>query len=117
MRLFITSAFAQGIGGSAATNDIIMQVLPLVAVAFIFYFLLLRPQQKRAKAQQEMVASVRKGDTVVTSGGFIVKVIRSVEGESDIQVELAENVRVRLLRSMIVEVRSKTEPVKGDTPS
>lgn len=112
----ITSAFAQGAGGAGA-NDIVMQLLPLVVVAIIFYFLLLRPQQKRAKAQQEMIGSVRRGDVVVTSGGFVAKVTKVTEGSPEVEVELAENVRVKLIRSMIVEVRSKTEPVKADAKS
>ncbi len=109
----ITSAFAQGAGGVGA-NDIVMQLLPLVVVAIIFYFLLLRPQQKRAKAQQDMIGNVRRGDVVVTSGGFVAKVTKVTEGSPELEVELAENVRVKLIRSMIVEVRSKTEPVKAD---
>lgn len=105
-----TSAFAQA-GASPATNEFILQLLPLVFVAIIFYFLLLRPQQKRAKAQQAMIGAVRRGDTVVTSGGFIAKVTKVIDA-NEIEIELAEGVRVRLVRSMIVEVRSKSEPVK-----
>ena len=93
-----------------------MQLLPLVVVAIIFYFLLLRPQQKKAKAQQEMIGNVRRGDTVVTSGGFIAKVTKVIDA-NEVEIELTDNVRVRLVRSMIVDVRSKTEPVKGDAQS
>jgi len=110
----ITSAFAQGAGGASGANEMLLQFLPLVLVAVIFYFLLLRPQQRRAKQQQEMIANVRRGDTVVTSGGFIAKVTKVIDA-SEIEVELADNVRVRLVRSMISDVRSKTEPVKADT--
>jgi preprotein translocase subunit YajC len=94
----------------------IMQFLPLVAVAVIFYFLLMRPQQKRAKAQREMIANIRRGDTVVTSGGFIAKVTK-VADNNELEVELTDGVRVRVVRSMVVEVRSKNEPVKGGAQS
>lgn len=112
---FITPALAQGAAG-AGTNEMIMQFLPLVAVAVIFYFLLMRPQQKRAKTQREMIANIRRGDTVVTSGGFITKVTK-VADNNELEVELTDGVRVRVVRSMVVEVRSKNEPVKGGAQS
>ena len=77
----------------------------------IFWFLILRPQQKRAKAHQEMIANVRRGDTVVTSGGLIGKVTKATD-DAEIEVEIATDTRVRLVRGMIVEVRAKGEPVK-----
>ena len=75
------------------------------------YFLILRPQQKRAKAHQEMIKAIRRGDTVVTSGGFIAKVTKVVD-DNEIEIELAPDTRVRLLRGMVAEVRAKGEPVK-----
>jgi preprotein translocase subunit YajC len=75
------------------------------------YFLILRPQQRRQKAHQDMVANVRRGDIVVTAGGLIGK-ISKVGDESEVEVEIAPNVKVRLLRGMISDVRSKGEPVK-----
>ncbi len=74
------------------------------------YFLILRPQRQKARAHQEMVANLRRGDTIVTSGGLIGKVAKVDEGE--LQVEIAENVRVRVMRGMVAEVRAKGEPVK-----
>jgi preprotein translocase subunit YajC len=112
---FITPALAQGAAAPGA-NEMIMQFLPLVAVAVIFYFLLMRPQQKRAKAQREMIANIRRGDTGVTSGGFIAKVTK-VADNNELEVELADGVRVRVVRSMVIEVRSKNEPVKGGAQS
>lgn len=109
--MFITPAYAQSVG--APTSDFLVSMLPLVAIFVIFYFLLIRPQQRRAKQHQELIANIRRGDTVVTSGGLIGKVSKVID-DREIQVELAENVRVRMVRSMVAEVRSKGEPVKED---
>ena len=75
------------------------------------YFLILRPQQRRQKAHQEMIKATRRGDTIVSSGGLIGKVTKVVD-DNEVEVEIAQNVRVRILRTMISEVRSKGEPVK-----
>ena len=88
----------------------LIQFLPFVLIFVIMYFLILRPQRQKAKRHQEMVANVRRGDTVVTTGGLIGKVAKVDEHE--VQVELAEGVRVRVVRGMIAEVRAKGEPVK-----
>ena len=110
--MFITPAFAQA--GGAPGGDMLIQLLPFVAVFVIMYFLILRPQQKRVKQHQEMVKNVRRGDTVVTSGGLIGKVTK-VTDEEQIEVEVAEGVRVRQMKSMIAEVRAKGEPVKEES--
>jgi preprotein translocase subunit YajC len=107
--MFITEAFAQS-GGAAGGTSMIIQFLPIILIFVIMYFLILRPQRMKARAHQELVANLRRGDTVVTSGGLIGKVAKVDEGE--IQVELAEGVRVRIVRSMVSEVRAKGEPVK-----
>ena len=101
---FITPAFAQAPG--AGPQDIAVQLAPFAIILVIMYFLILRPQQKRAKAHQEMIKAVRRGDTVVTSGGFIARVTKVVD-DNEIEVELAPETRVRLLRAMIAEVRAK----------
>lgn len=88
-----------------------MQIAPFILILVIMYFLILRPQQKRVKAHQDMVANVRRGDTIVTSGGIVGKVTK-VTDEPEIEVEISPNVRVRLMRSMISDVRTKGEPVK-----
>jgi preprotein translocase subunit YajC len=80
------------------------------------YFLILRPQQKRAKQHQEMVKNVRRGDTVVTSGGLVGKVTKVVD-DDHIEVEIADSVRVRQIRSMVADVRAKGEPVKEEGAS
>lgn len=88
-----------------------MQLAPFVIILVIMYFLILRPQQKRSKQHKEMIANVRRGDTVVTSGGFIGKVTKVVD-DNEIEVEIAADTRVRLVRSMIADVRVKGEPAK-----
>ncbi|MBO0751807.1 MAG: preprotein translocase subunit YajC [Bradyrhizobiaceae bacterium] len=92
-----------------------LQMLPFVLIFAIMYFLLLRPQQKRAKQHQEMVKGVRRGDVVVTNGGLVGKVTKVVD-DDQIEVEVADGVRVRQVRSMVAEVRSKSEPVKDEKP-
>ena len=77
------------------------------------YFLILRPQQKRVKQHQELVKNVRRGDTVVTSGGLVGKMTKVVD-DDQIEVEIADGVRVRQLRQMISDVRAKGEPVKDE---
>jgi preprotein translocase subunit YajC len=94
-----------GGGGEA----MLMQLLPLVMILVVFYFLLIRPQQKRLKEHKAMVEALRRGDTVVTSGGFIGKVTKVADDE--LTVELAPNVNVRLQRHAVTEVRGKGEPV------
>ena len=110
--MFITPAFAQA-AGAPGTGDFIGMILPLVLIMGVFYFLLIRPQQRKAKEHQEMLKKVAKGDTVVTSGGFVGKVIKVVD-ENELQVEIGENVKVRVLRSGIADVRAKGEPVKTE---
>ena len=86
--------------------------IPLILIFAIFYFLMIRPQQKRAKEHKAMLGALRRGDQVVTAGGLMGKVTRVKEGEDEIEVELAENVKVRVVRGTIAQVISKTEPVK-----
>jgi preprotein translocase subunit YajC len=93
------------------TGDFIGMILPLVLIMGVFYFLLIRPQQKKAKDHQAMLSKVAKGDTVVTHGGLIGKVTKIVD-DNEIQVEVGENVKVRVLRGGIFEVRAKGEPAK-----
>ena len=114
--MFITSAFAQVSGAAPmGSTDMLIQFAPFVFMAVIFYFLFLRPQQQRAKEQRDMVQAARRGDVVVTTGGLIGKVTKSTD-ENEVEVEIAPNVRVRLVRSGIADVRTKGEPVK-DAPA
>jgi preprotein translocase subunit YajC len=111
----ITPAFAQAAGAPAGGADLIMQMAPFGLILIIMYFLILRPQQKRAKEHADMIRAVRRGDTIITSGGLIGKITKVGE-EAEIEVEISPNVKVRLLRQAITDVRSKGEPVK-DAPA
>lgn len=108
--MFISQAFAQTTTGAPAV-DFVGMVLPLVLIMGVFYFLLIRPQQKKLKEHQAMLSKVAKGDTVVTQGGLIGKVVRVVD-EQELLVEVGENVKVRVLKSGLADVRSKGEPAK-----
>ncbi len=111
--MLITPAFAQpAVGGDA--NSMLMSILPFLLIFVIMYFLILRPQQQKAKQHQEMVKNLRRGDSVVTAGGIIGKVTKVVDDEQ-IEIEIAEGVRARLLRAMVSSVRSKGEPAKDES--
>ncbi len=92
--------------------DTLMQIVPFVLIFVIMYFLMIRPQQKRQKEHQEMIKNVRRGDQVVMSGGLIGKVSK-VTDDSELELEIADNVKVRVSRTAIADVRSKGEPVKS----
>ncbi len=110
--MFISQAFAQGAGGDAGGFGGIMSLLPLVLIFVVFYFLLIRPQQKKIKAHREMVTKLRRGDSVVTGGGIIGKVTKVID-DNRVQVEIADDVRVEVARGTIQDVVSRSEPV-GD---
>ncbi|MBO0346278.1 preprotein translocase subunit YajC [Roseibium limicola] len=108
--MFITPAYAQS-GVPSMGPDFLMSLLPFVLIFAIMYFLIIRPQRQRVKQHQELVSNLRRGDTIVTSGGLIGKVAKVVD-DSEIQVELAEGVKVRIVRAMVQDVRAKSEPAK-----
>ncbi|MDA7564583.1 preprotein translocase subunit YajC [Pelagibacteraceae bacterium] len=87
------------------------QFIPLILIFVIFYFLLIRPQQKRIKEHKSMVDSLNRGDDIVTSGGIVGKVVRVLEDDKA-EVEIAENVTVKIIKSTVSQVLSKTEPKK-----
>lgn len=114
--MLITEAFAQTASGSPfGGSDTIVQLVPIVAMIAIVYFVLWRPQQRRAKEQRQMVQAARRGDIVVTTGGIIGKVSKSVD-DNEVELEIAPNVKVRLARSGIQEVRTKGEQIKDSAP-
>ncbi len=106
--MLISPAFAQDGGGLGGIEPLI----PLVLIFVVFYFLLIRPQQKKAKAHREMIAGLRRGDRVVTSGGIVGQVQRVI-GDTELSVEIAEGVRVRVMRSMVAELVAKPEPSRA----
>jgi preprotein translocase subunit YajC len=111
--MFITPAFAQS-GLFGGDSSVLVQFMPLVLIIVIMYFLILRPQQQKVKQHQAMVKALRRGDTVVTSGGLVAKVTKVVD-DDQIEVEIADGVRVRQMRAMVSDVRAKGEPVKDDS--
>jgi len=114
--MFVTTAFAQGSlfgGGAGGEGGLLMSLLPFILIFVIMYFLILRPQQKRVKSHQDMVKNVRRGDTVVTNGGLVGRVTKVIDDEQ-IEIEIADAVRIRQMRQMLSEVRARGEPVKDE---
>ncbi|ARC88110.1 preprotein translocase subunit YajC [Rhodovulum sp. MB263] len=107
--MFATPAFAQAAGGGAA--GAFGSFLPLILIFAIMYFLLIRPQQKKAKQHKAMVDGLRRGDQVVTQGGVIGKVSK-VKDDAEVELEVAENVKIRVVRHTIAQVLNKTEPAE-----
>ena len=103
--MFVTPAYAQAAGGGSA----IASFVPLILIFAIMYFLLIRPQQKKMKEHRAMVEALRKGDQIVTQGGMIGKVTKIID-DNEAQVEIADGVRVRIVRHTITQVLNKTEP-------
>ncbi len=110
--MLVSPAFAQAAAGGG--DSALISLLPIVLIFVVFYFLLIRPQQKKMKAHREMVNNLKRGQRVVTSGGLIGTVAKVVD-DGEVQVDIAEGVRVRVVRGMIQDVLSKTEPVR-DAP-
>lgn len=104
--MFATPAYAQAAGGAAGA---ITSFVPLILIFAIMYFLLIRPQQKKLKEHKAMVEALRRGDQVLTQGGIIGKVVK-VKEDGEIEVEIADGVKVRVLRHTVAQVISKTEP-------
>jgi preprotein translocase subunit YajC len=106
--MFVTPAYAQGIGG--ASPDMLISILPFVLIFVIMYFLIIRPQRTQLKKRGEMLAAIRRGDTVVTGGGLVGKVTKVID-DNELEVDLGGGNKVTALRSTISDVRVKGEPV------
>ncbi|MGQ0457908.1 MAG: preprotein translocase subunit YajC [Hyphomicrobium sp.] len=111
--MFTTSAFAQTPG--PAMDPMGGLLVPMLLMLLIFYFFLIRPQSQRAKEHRDKVNAVRRGDTVITSGGMVGKVLKTSDSSDEIEVELADNLKVRIVKSTLMDVRVKGEPVKDST--
>ena len=111
--MWISPAFAQGASPFGGDGGMLTSLLPFVLIFVIMYFLILRPQQKRVKTHQEMVKNVRRGDTVVTNGGLVGRVTKVID-DNEIEIEIADNIRIRQMRTMLADVRAKGEPVKDE---
>jgi preprotein translocase subunit YajC len=110
--MFITPAYAQAAGGAAGAGSAFASFMPLILIFAIMYFLLIRPQQKKMKDLKSMVEALRKGDQVLTQGGIIGKVHR-VGDDGVLDVEIADGVKVKVLKHTIVQVMNKTEPASA----
>jgi preprotein translocase subunit YajC len=91
--------------------DLLSQLVPILVIMAIVYVIVIRPQQRQAGVQKDLLKNVRRGDTIVTSGGIIGKVTKAVD-DTEVEIEVSPNVRMRLLRTAIAEVRARGEPVK-----
>jgi len=111
--MFVTPAYAQAAGAGAGGFGALGQFLPLILIFGIMYFLLIRPQQKKMKQHQGMVAALRRGDQVVTAGGIIGKVTK-VKDAGEVEIEIASGVKIRVIQSTISQVLNKTEPANDN---
>ena len=112
--MFVTPAFAQGAAAApGGVQDVVMSLVPFVFILVIMWVMIIRPQRQRQKAHDELVKNLRRGDVVVTAGGVIGKVAKVVN-DAEVEIEIAEGVRIRVVRSTIGEVRAKGEPVKAE---
>jgi preprotein translocase subunit YajC len=109
MPMLISTAYAQSPGGSMFDQTAMVQFLPLVLIFVVFYFLLIRPQQKKQKDHRSMLDTLRRGDRVVTGGGIVGTVSKVVSPE-EVEVDIAQGVRVRIVRSTISSVLAKPDP-------
>ncbi len=111
--MFATPAFAQVPGAAGGgPQDMLIQFLPLIGLVVLFYFLMIRPQQKRMKLHQQMITNLKRNDTVVLNSGVIGKVVR-VE-DKEIGLEIAQGVSIKVVKGMIAEVRTRGEPAAAN---
>ncbi|MCB1427825.1 MAG: preprotein translocase subunit YajC [Nitratireductor sp.] len=97
--------------GTGGSSDMLISILPFILIFVIMYFLIIRPQRQQLKQREAMLAAIRRNDTIITGGGVVGKVTKVID-DSELEVEIAANTKVRVLRSMVADVRVKGEPVK-----
>lgn len=115
--MIISPAFAQAAApAGGGGGDLFIQLVPFILIMVIMYFLMIRPQQQRLKAHQAMVSALKRGDVVVTAGGIVGKVVKVLEND-EILVEIADDVRIKVIKNTVADLRSKTEPVAADAKS
>src|SRR5271165_909136 len=115
--MFVSEALAQAAGGAAPGGfslDTLQQFMPLVLIFVVFYFLMIRPQQKKMKAHKEMVSALRRGDRVLLQSGIFGQVAKVVS-DSELAIEIADKVQIKVTRNAVAEVLEKTQPVAGET--
>ncbi|MEM6712631.1 MAG: preprotein translocase subunit YajC [Pseudomonadota bacterium] len=112
--MFVTPAYAQA-AGAAGGGSLVMSVLPFILIFVIMWFLIIRPQRQQMKRHKDMIANIRRNDTIVTSGGVIGKVTKVMDDEAnEIEVQISDGVKIRVVRSMVQDVRAKSEPVAAN---
>jgi preprotein translocase subunit YajC len=111
--MFVSPAYAQAAAGAPGAGGALVQIVPLIAIFGIMYFLLIRPQQKKMKEHQAMISAVRRGDKVITGGGILATVTKVAEG-NEIEDEIASGVKVRVMKSTLSTVLSKGEPASAE---
>jgi preprotein translocase subunit YajC len=111
--MWISQAFAQDAAKSTGTDSFLTGILPLVLIFVVFWFLLIRPQQKRMKEHRALIAAIKKGDEVMTAGGIVGKVIKAHETSPTVEVEIADNVRVQIARGQIAGLWNPQGPMPG----
>ncbi len=111
--MFVTPAYAQSLGGG---SEMLVSVMPFILIFVIMYFLIIRPQRTQAKKRQEMLNNVRRGDQVITGGGISGKVTKVID-DNEVEVEIADGLKVKVVRSMLADVKVKGEPVKETAKS
>jgi preprotein translocase subunit YajC len=117
--MFISQALAQTAGGAGLggfSMDTLSQFMPLILIFVVFYFLMIRPQQKKMKAHREMVGALRRGDRVLLQSGIFGQVAKVVS-DTELMVEIADKVQVKVTRNAVAEVLEKTQPVAEETPT
>ncbi len=113
--MFASPTFASAGAAPTGAAGFFVSIAPLLLIFVIFYFLLIRPQQRRLKQHRDMIGAVKRNDTVVLASGIVGKVTKVVD-DNEVELQIAEGVKVRAVRSLIAEVRAKAEPVAGATP-
>ncbi|MBL1436376.1 MAG: preprotein translocase subunit YajC [Rhodobacteraceae bacterium] len=108
--MFVSAAYAQTAGGAGGLAGGLGGILPIILIFGIMYFLMIRPQQKKAKAHKAMIAALRRGDQVLTQGGIIGKVTKVKDDANEVEIEIATDVKIRVMRHTITSVMNKTEP-------
>ncbi len=108
--MFTTPAFAQAAG--SGSSDFFIQFMPFILILVILYFLIIRPQQRRVKEHKALVDGLRRGDTVVTTGGLVGKIVKVFDDKPEVNIEFAPDVRITVLKQYVSDVRAKGEPAK-----
>jgi preprotein translocase subunit YajC len=110
--MFIATAYAAASSSPSGTMAAVINFAPLVLIVIVFYFILIRPQQQQAKTQKARLAAIRRGDKVVTGGGIVGQVVKALDGAEEIEVDIAPNVRITVLRSTISNVLTDSKPAE-----